>query len=559
MLAEADAATAAPLMVVIGEREPISHSVEVQFEVSMHKALGGQARATKWQTAFWLAQQMQEDGILPNSITTTLLLVACRPRRWRSALVLLASAVSLAAWNVALGLAPTPRLAFKWLCDMTQSALRPDPVSFGAVTASASALCGTASATSFWHYALFTMDLGRSCLGERPLPSARCAALTALARGAHWLAARQALASTVSPTVEELNAATSAVERWADAVAIVFGQRGQSLRPDAIGRNAASTACARAARWQEVYALTFRLGKPDAIGIGASFSALAAGAAVPQAWCWAWGLLAATQSQGVLLDTLALNAAAALPRWDRAAALLATFPARQLKPTSSTVATVLSSLGDRALWENALDLLAARGASDTTPANAGMAACDRGGAWQQALCLLAGRGLRRDEVGLGAAQSAVGKSGDWAGALSLLNEGRLSSLRVTDVSLAAALASSREVWKVAVSLQDWAAKQHLEVAELARLALLAATGAAGVWTRSLMLWPASLGSAGETTLRSTNAAVSSCVLSAAWPWAVRLVGEVSQLEMSQTAITQQAALAAFEASGQCRRAVAVLE
>ena len=37
MLAEADAATAAPLMVVIGEREPISHSVEVQFEVSMHK------------------------------------------------------------------------------------------------------------------------------------------------------------------------------------------------------------------------------------------------------------------------------------------------------------------------------------------------------------------------------------------------------------------------------------------------------------------------------------------------------------------------------------------
>ncbi|CAE7218626.1 Rpl30, partial [Symbiodinium sp. KB8] len=88
---------------------------------------------------------------------------------------------------------------------------------------------------------------------------------------------------------------------------------------------------------------------------------------------------------------------------------------------------------------------------------------------------------------------------------------------------------------------------------------LASTGAAGIWTRSLLLWPASLGDAKDTALRSTNAAVSCCAVASAWRWAVRLVSEVRKWELSQTAITQQAALAAFEASGQGCRAAAVLE
>ncbi|CAE7839554.1 unnamed protein product [Symbiodinium sp. CCMP2592] len=513
------------------------------------------ARAARWPHALWLAQQMQEDGISPNSITTTLLLVACRPHRWCSALLLLTSAMSLASWNVVLGLAPTPRLAFRWLSQMTESTVRPDPVSFGAVVASA-------SAGSFWQEAIRAMDLGRS-QGARPLPGARCAALSAFARCARWRTAREVLASTTSPGREELNAATSgAVELWADALAIFFSQRGRSVRPDSYGRNAASTACARAGHWRQAYALTFRVADLDAVGIGTIFNGLATAAAaalIPEAWAHAWSLLALMGSQGILLDTLALNAAVTLPRWQRAAVLVAAFPAHQLRPNSSTLATVLSSLADRALWEVALGLLAARSASETAPINAGIAACDRGGAWQKALGLLTKRGLRRDEVGFGAAQSAVGKSGDWAGALSLLSEGRLFSLRVTEVSLAAALASSQKVWKAAVSLQGWAVRRMLEVAELARLALLASTGAAGIWTRSLLLWPASLGDAKDTALRSTNAAVSSCAVASAWRWAVRLVSEVRKWELSQTAITQQAALAAFEASGQRRRAAALLE
>ncbi|CAE7612072.1 Rpl30, partial [Symbiodinium pilosum] len=222
-----------------------------------------------------------------------------------------------------------------------------------------------------------------------------------------------------------------------------------------------------------------------------------------------------------------------------------------------SLATVLSALTDRALWERALDFISIP--FETSPVNAGISACDRGGVWQKALGLLRLRGLRCDEVGLGAAQSAVGKCGDWASAVALLCEGRLSALRVTEVSFAAALASGREVWKVAVSLQGWAAKQSLEVGALARLALLAATGAAGVWTHALALWPTSLGPAGDTALRSSNAAISACALSVAWRWAVRLLGEVGKSRLVQTAITQQGALTAFEASGQRQQALLVLE
>ncbi|CAE7211461.1 EMB2654 [Symbiodinium microadriaticum] len=364
------------------------------------------ARAARWPHALWVAQQMQEDGISPNSITTTLLLVACRPQRWCSALLLLTSAMSLAAWNVVLGLAPTPRLAFKWLIRMTESTVRPDPVSFGAVVASA-------SAGSFWQEAVSAMDLGRSSLGERPLPGARCAALSAFARCARWRTAREVLASTTSPGREELNAATGAVELWADALAILFSQRDCSVRPDSYGRNAASTASARAGHWRQAYALTFRVGDLDAVGIGTIFNGLAIAATaapVPEAWARAWSLLALVGSQGILLDTLALNAGVALPRWRRAAVLLAAFPAYQLRPNSSTLATVLSSLADRALWEVALGLLAAPSASETAPINAGIAACDRGGAWQKALGLLTKRGLRRDEFGFGSPVTGLAPS-----------------------------------------------------------------------------------------------------------------------------------------------------
>eukprot|EP00439_Symbiodinium_sp_Y106_P069195 s4705_g11.t2 len=310
-----------------------------------HAALGGMARAARWPHALWLAQQMQEDGISPNSITTTLLLVACRPHRWCSALLLLTSAMSLASWNVALGLAPTPRLAFKWLSQMTESTVRPDPVSFGAVVASA-------SAGSFWQEAISAMDLGRS-QGERPLPGARCAALSAFARCARWRTAREVLASTTSPGREELNAATSgAVELWADALAIFFSQRGRSVRPDSYGRNAASTACARAGHWRQAYALTFRVADLDAVGIGTIFTGLATAATsalIPEAWAHAWSLLALMGSQGILLDTLALNAAVTLPRWQRAAVLVAAFPAHQLRPNSSNQ-TASVSWGRGGAW-----------------------------------------------------------------------------------------------------------------------------------------------------------------------------------------------------------------
>ncbi|CAL1173935.1 unnamed protein product [Cladocopium goreaui] len=287
--------------------------------------------------------------------------------------------------------------------------------------------------------------------------------------------------------------------------------------------------------WQQACQLVIR--EPDAIGswvvrLSACFTGLER-----KVWPLAWHLLDDAKPRGIRVDTICGNAAlAALPRWSAALVLLQQLQVWQLRPNSSTAATFLSQLGEQSLWEKAMSWL--RDKNGETAVNAGMAACESGGAWQRAHLLLDWPGLKVDVVGLSSCQSSQGKSGNWPGALFLLRTGEVCALQPNAVGLAAALSSCQGQWQHCLALKRWA-RFGIEVGFLARLALLSATDCASRWTQALHLWPktAALAEAGDL-LNAANSAMTSCGQSAAWRWALKLLSEVKNCRLSVSSITR---------------------
>ncbi|CAK8994367.1 Pentatricopeptide repeat-containing protein At2g31400 [Durusdinium trenchii] len=496
-----------------------------------HAALGGAKR--RWREALQMAIQMQQDGISFTSVTFTLLLTACRPHRWRRAALLLAAAggrASRATWNVALGLSASPDGALELLHQMRGALLRPDDVSYGAMVSSCS--------QSFHWMEAFQMLVMAQTNGCRLSESAFCAALACCSRSNRWVEALETLGKSTSEA--GLNAAASACgKRWEMALTLLPETRGRQRR---VGRNAVAAGCAQLNLWQEAFWLGMHNILPDAIGLSACFSGLER-----EVWPRSWNLLDDAWNKGIEVDTICGNAALSPQRtWPKAAQVLRQLQVQGLRPNSSTTATFLSQLGEHSLWEKAMSWL--RDKDGESAVNAGMAACDRGGAWQHAHLLLHWPGLKVDVVGWSSCQSAQGKSGNWPGALFLLAAGSGMMLSANAVGLAAALGSCQNQWRQTLTLKRWArwasaesAERGLEVGFLARLALLSAMESASRWARSLQLWPKTAALAEEQVgeddiLGAANSLMTSCSRSACWKWALQLLSEVQSRRLPVSTI-----------------------
>ncbi|CAJ1401340.1 unnamed protein product [Effrenium voratum] len=388
---------------------------------------------------------------------------------------------------------------------------------------------------------------GAGAEGCRPGLSFRCALLAACARKSRWREALDRLGHLHEPLLLNAAAAAAAGERWPLALALADGGA------DPSGRNAAAAACARLGLWQQASWLVADGLVPDTIGYSACFSGLAQ----REAWPEALHLSSLIFATGVRLDPICGNAFLASQAWQRAQASLRNLQAQRWQPNTSSASTILSCLSERSLWEMALVRL--RGEHGQSAVNAGIDACDKGGAWRRARMLLHS-GLEVDVVGFSSCQSAQGSSGDWPGALYLLQQGATSALRGNAVGLGAALGACREQWRCALQLQRWA-RRRLEIGFVARLALLSALEWGGKWRRALGAFGALEVEAalGPDAARAANCGVVACGRAAAWPWALRVLHEVEARRLPVTAITQQAALYGCEAALQPGPAVLMLQ
>eukprot|EP00913_Durusdinium_trenchii_P026003 g24397.t1 len=341
------------------------------------------------------------------------------------------------------------------------------------------------------------------------------------------------------------------------ALTLLPETRGRQRR---VGRNAVAAGCAQLNLWQEAFWLGMHNILPDAIGLSACFSGLER-----EVWPRSWNLLDDAWNKGIEVDTICGNAALSPQRtWPKAAQVLRQLQVQGLRPNSSTTATFLSQLGEHSLWdtlaiiEKAMSWL--RDKDGESAVNAGMAACDRGGAWQHAHLLLHWPGLKVDVVGWSSCQSAQGKlcktpavtNSMEFNPLFLLAAGSGMMLSANAVGLAAALGSCQNQWRQTLTLKRWArwasaesAERGLEVGFLARLALLSAMESASRWARSLQLWPKTAALAEEQVgeddiLGAANSLMTSCSRSACWKWALQLLSEVQSRRLPVSTIMRTA-------------------
>lgn len=388
------------------------------------------------------------------------------------------------------------------------------------------------------------------------------------------------------------NAALSAFERsaqWQRALLLLS----ELQRPSVVSFNTAISACGRAQRWEHAIRLSELLFagrlRPDVITSSSLITACATH------WAYAVGLIGLWDvTPSVVTFNAAMNAAGKGTEWQQALLLLEDLRAEELQADVITFNSLITACAKSSEWQLAVCLFS-EAAQEVVPSiityNSVLDACKEAGLWQLALSLLEASECRATVVTFSTALSAC--QSQWPTALRLLRR-CLATTRPNTFVFNAAMALSPEclplhqdlrardleadlvtyhallgsaTWAEAETLLCQARQRRLEPGPASY-----AVCAPWPWPRALHLeeaaraavvaalrsqWPQALALRSEDVVTS-NAALSACEKAAEWQQALKLLQELSELQVADV-ISFNTAMSACEKAEEWRHALWLLQ
>ncbi|CAK9053725.1 unnamed protein product [Durusdinium trenchii] len=460
--------------------------------VNYNNVLSGCAKSSHWLSSLTLLCRMKHLQVSPDSISYNGC-TPCRAQ-WQMAARLLklhGIEAHLINYNTAINIYEPWREAFHVVRSLEEEGLLPDTITYNLMIKKSEDAGHWMNALSLWSHPA-ERPPGRTLGAWRWTLAARAAAPRAAGpracRGvedlnamigaswsAPWFWALELLTSSrCRPDVISFSSAMGLArgaqredEGWGLGVRLLAVMRLDGVRPNIISYNSAIDLCDKAGQWlAAVSLLVFMLSsqeEPDSISYNSSIRACACGTGQLQI---ALRLLAQMEAQRLSPTTVTYNSAICVcePRgsWACALNLLESMAAAQAPPDVVSFSSSISVSEAAGFWELALQLLNTLEISGRVPDlfsfNSAISACEKGGQLDLALklknCLLQQGRLSPDVLTFSSLISAAAKDRHWCTALKSLEEmdlGRVAPSLITYNSLISACGETFLGWAMALS------------------------------------------------------------------------------------------------------------